>query len=77
VLPPICSAPEDTVIAPLTARVATCVPLTKIRSVVPSYVAARCDHVLTGSAAVPVASRSAVVKTCALGADGDPPAYSE
>ncbi len=39
--------------APVCARLATCKPLTYNRIVVPSYVAARCVHVFTGSAAVP------------------------
>ena len=59
---------------PVTARLETCVPLTYRRSVLPSYVEARCVQLFSGVEAVPRVSNSSFVKTCALGRPAPSPA---
>src|SRR4051812_12567971 len=66
-LPPIRNAPVDVTALPVSAEVATCVPLTYRRCVVPSQVAARCDQVSAGRADGPRTIMSPVVNTCPLG----------
>src|SRR5438105_1886394 len=57
-LPPTRSAPDVSTMLPVIARVRASVPLTYIRRLAPSYVAARCVQALTASAAVPQESTS-------------------
>ena len=56
-LPPMRSGPVEVVIAPLNASCPAWTPLTKTRSVVPSYVVAMCVQVLSASEDVPLAIR--------------------
>jgi hypothetical protein len=67
--PPIRTGPVEDARTPEIALVPTCAPFTNIRRVVPSKVAARWDHVLTGNCAVPRASSGPLptVSTSAAG----------
>jgi hypothetical protein len=67
-LPPIFSGDVEVSIRPLTAIDATCVPFTNMRSVVPSYVAARWVQAPVGMAAVPFSTRAfPPIETCDSG----------
>src|SRR5256885_12739315 len=61
------SGPVELGMLPPTVVELASAPFTYSRSVVPSYVPARCVHVLTGSAAVPIAFRSPPMFTCVRG----------
>ena len=61
--PPICSGLVEVRIVPGPRQLATWVPLTYSRSVVPSYVSARCVQVFSGSAAARTTSRIASIRS--------------
>ncbi len=65
-----------TVSGPVTSFEPFCAPLTKKRSVVPSNVTAMCDHAPVGSAAVPRAVWSALVRPQPAGRRDSSWAYS-
>jgi hypothetical protein len=56
-LAPICSTPVEGVIEPVKPLMPTWTPSTYVRSAVPSYVAATCDHASSGRGPAPFAVR--------------------
>ena len=67
----------DVASVPVRGVLATWAPLTYIRSVVPSYVVARCDQVLAGSADGPTSPTSDFSRRYVLGRPALSLEYSE